>query len=270
MGGGPDYQECSEDVCIMRVQEMLQVENVFHLQVIGEGQDTQLSLSWRTLDEKRKEEEFCEECGTRELRKMIDGLVEKLVGKREEIVEKPVVVVEKSQRGILYERWENDELEWFKNGSGNDLGKYVGEIRNGFPNGQGTETFSNGDKYVGEWKEGSRDGEGTFISSYGNKYKGEFKDGERNGQGTLTFSTGIKYEGEWKDGELIQGTYTHPDGEKYVGEYWNGKRNGYGSLTFPNGYKFVGEFREGGLWNTTKYDKDGNIIERVVEGVKQK
>ena len=30
-----DYQECSEDVCILRVQEMLQVENVFHLQVIG-------------------------------------------------------------------------------------------------------------------------------------------------------------------------------------------------------------------------------------------
>ena len=65
-----DYQECSEDVCIMRVQEMLQVENVFHLQVIGEGQDTQLSLSWRTLDEKRKEEEFCEGCGTGELRKI--------------------------------------------------------------------------------------------------------------------------------------------------------------------------------------------------------
>ena len=43
-----DYQECSEDVCIIRVQEMLQVENVFHLQVIGEGDDTQLSLSWRT------------------------------------------------------------------------------------------------------------------------------------------------------------------------------------------------------------------------------
>ena len=46
-----EYEECSEDVCIMRVQEMLQVENVFHLQVIGEGDDTQLSLSWRTLEE---------------------------------------------------------------------------------------------------------------------------------------------------------------------------------------------------------------------------
>ena len=75
-----EYEECSEDQCIMRVQEMLQVENVFLLQVIGEGKDTQLSLGWRTLDEKSKEEEFCEGCGTGQLRKMIGGLVEKLVG----------------------------------------------------------------------------------------------------------------------------------------------------------------------------------------------
>ena len=62
-----DYQECSEDVCILRVQEMLQVENVFHLQVIGEGKDTQLSLGWRTFDEKRKETDVCLGCGTFQL-----------------------------------------------------------------------------------------------------------------------------------------------------------------------------------------------------------
>ena len=55
-----DYEECTEDQYIIRIQEMLQVENVFHLQSIGEGQDTQLRLSWSTLDEKKKEEEgFC-------------------------------------------------------------------------------------------------------------------------------------------------------------------------------------------------------------------
>ena len=54
-----EYEECSEDVCIMRIQEFLQVENVFHLYVIGEGDDTQLSLSWRTLDEKRNETDIC-------------------------------------------------------------------------------------------------------------------------------------------------------------------------------------------------------------------
>ena len=58
-----EYEECSEDTCIMRVQEMLQVENVFHLQVIGEGNDTQLNLTWRTLDEKRNGEDYCKGCG---------------------------------------------------------------------------------------------------------------------------------------------------------------------------------------------------------------
>ena len=80
-----DYEECTEDQCIMMIQEMLQVENVFHLEVIGEGSDTQLSLSWRTLDEKKKEEQFCENCKTVELRKLIGGLVGNLLGLKKEI-----------------------------------------------------------------------------------------------------------------------------------------------------------------------------------------
>ena len=75
-----DYEECTEDQCIMMIQEMLQVENVFHLEVIGEGTDTQLSLSWRTLDEKKKEEHFCENCDTGQLRKLIGGLVTNITG----------------------------------------------------------------------------------------------------------------------------------------------------------------------------------------------
>ena len=41
-----EYDECTEEQCIVMIQEMLQVENVFHLQVIGEGSNTQLSLSF--------------------------------------------------------------------------------------------------------------------------------------------------------------------------------------------------------------------------------
>ena len=59
-----EYDECTEEQCIVMIQEMLQVENVFHLQVIGEGDDTQLSWSWRTLDEKKKETDVCMGCGT--------------------------------------------------------------------------------------------------------------------------------------------------------------------------------------------------------------
>jgi len=105
-----EYEECSEDTCIMMVQEMLQVENVFNLQVLGEDKDTQLNLTWRTLVEKKNEEDYCEGCGTGELRKMIGGLVEKLVGvKKVEVVvqKKPIVVVEEKVKGVLYGRYEN-------------------------------------------------------------------------------------------------------------------------------------------------------------------
>jgi len=129
-----EYEECSEDTCIMRVQEMLQVENVFHLQVIGEGNDTQLNLTWRTLDEKRNEEDYCKGCGTFELRKMIGGLVEKLVrGKTDE----PVVVVsrddEEELRKQREEKQEDEEdlkslsvvNEIFQSRKYNLLGMYI-------------------------------------------------------------------------------------------------------------------------------------------------
>ena len=67
------------------------MENVFHLQVLGEGKDTQLSLSWRTLDEKKKETDYCEECKTKELNDKVKGLVEKLVGVKKFYTDEPVV-----------------------------------------------------------------------------------------------------------------------------------------------------------------------------------
>ena len=215
-----EYEECSEDTCIMRVQEMLQVENVFNLQIIGEGKDSQLNLKWITLDEKKNEEDYCEECGTRELRKMIGGLVEKLVGeKRVEVVvqKKPVVVVEKKEKGVLYGRYENGKWEWYKSGNEKEDGKYVGEIEDGKPNGQGTYNFY-GTKYEGEWKDGKYHGQGTYYS-LGTKYVGEFKDGEENGQGT----------------------WTSPDGDKYVGEFKDRVPNGQGTMIWTNGDKYVGE-----------------------------
>ena len=75
-----EYEECSEDTCIMMVQEMLQVENVFNLQVLGEDKDTQLNLTWRTLDEKKNETDVCLGCGSFQLNDKVRWLVKKLVG----------------------------------------------------------------------------------------------------------------------------------------------------------------------------------------------
>ena len=87
--------------------------------------------------------------------------------------------------------------QWEKDGDEDKDGKYIGEIKNREPSGQGTFTYPDGEKYVGEWKDGRKSGQGTLTYSDGEKYVGEFKDGERNGQGTYTwfhFPKGIKHQ----------------------------------------------------------------------------
>ena len=74
-----EYEECTEDQCIMLIQEILQVENVFSLQLVEEDGDTQLSLTWVGLEEKKVLTDFCEECKTKELNSKIELLVKNMV-----------------------------------------------------------------------------------------------------------------------------------------------------------------------------------------------
>ena len=133
--------------------------------------------------------------------------------------------------------------------------------------------WENGTRYIGEWKDGKQHGQGTYTygkgEGEGDKYVGEFKSGYRNGQGKYIWSDGDKYVGKFKDDKPNgQGTYTWSDGRKYVGEWKDGKKHGQGTFTYPRG-KYVGEFRKGRQFNTTLYDKDGNIYGRYVNGVRQ-
>ena len=74
-----EYEECTEDQCIMMIQEILQVENVFSLQLVAEDVDTQLSLTWVGLEEKKVLTDFCEGCKTKELNSKIELLVKNMV-----------------------------------------------------------------------------------------------------------------------------------------------------------------------------------------------
>ena len=78
-------------------------------------------------------------------------------------------------------------------------------------------------------------------------YVGERENGEYHGQGTITFRDGDKYVGEWKDG----------------------KQHGQGTTTSSDGQKFVGEWKDGKTWNATQTDKEGKVIGKWVNGVKQ-
>jgi hypothetical protein len=91
----------------------------------------------------------------------------------------------------------------------NNFSTYVGEFKNGMPNGQGTLTFRDGRKYVGEFSNHSYNGTGTYTFSDGTTYVGEFRDNKPNGQGTRTYPDGSTYTGQWKDGKRNgQGTLT--------------------------------------------------------------
>jgi hypothetical protein len=99
------------------------------------------------------------------------------------------------------------------------------------------------------------------------KYEGDVKNGKPDGQGTETFPDGSKYIGEWIGGKPTgQGTQTYYDGDKYVGLFKDGKYHGQGTYTFSYGGKFVGEFKDDNRWNGIRYDKNGNIIYKVVNG----
>jgi len=169
--------------------------------------------------------------------------------------------------GVLFESKVNGISVWSENGNEDFHGKYVGDIENMIPKGQGTFTLPDRDKYVGEYKSNKYHGHGIYSYSNGDKYIGEYKNGKKDGQGTYTFSDGRKYVGEFKDGKKHgQGTFTTPYGNKYVGEFKDGKQDGQGTLTSRFEKEYVGEFKEGTLWNITEYDKNGNILGKWVNG----
>jgi len=214
--------------------------DVFQLQIVEEDGDTQLSLRWMSENYRRIETKLCVGCKTIELDVKLRKLVGKLVGRKK--VE-TVVMDDKSRKGVLFVRLVSGEFRWFEDGDDDKDGKYVGEIENGEPSGQGTFTWPDGDKYVGDFKDGRKSGQGTLTLSSGNKYEGEFKDGKYHGQGIYSYPDGSKYEGKWKDGEKHgQGILTSPGGNKYVGKFKNGVFHGQGVCNYVDGTKYVGGF----------------------------
>jgi hypothetical protein len=91
------------------------------------------------------------------------------------------VIGDNHKGGTLY-RWETSSGDVWKGfGDKETHSVYKGDVKNGVPNGQGTETYPDGDKYVGEYKDGLENGQGTYTFGKGewegDKYVGELKDG---------------------------------------------------------------------------------------------
>jgi hypothetical protein len=83
-------------------------------------------------------------------------------------------------------------------------GTYVGEFRDGKPNGLGTLTYRHHGEYVGEFRDSWPSGQGTYTYPDGRRYVGEWRNGDFNGRGVRTYPDGRKEDGEWSGGKLIR------------------------------------------------------------------
>jgi len=114
--------------------------------------------------------------------------------------------------------------------------KYVGQLKNDLPHGQGNFTFSDGSKYYGEWRNGKGEGNGTKTWRDGRKYSGKFKNDKPHGQGTFNYPDGSNYVGQWKNGKRHgDGTHTYADGRVYIGEFIDGQEHGKGTCFKKDG-----------------------------------
>ena len=187
-----DYEECTEEQCIMMIKEILQVENALQLVLMEEDGDTQISLTWNDLDQKRVKEDFCIGCKTQELRNMINKMVDEFFGTKKIITE---IVNNNSKQDLQSTTQNNKSTFQFKDG------EYIGNLKNGLPNGNGVVVFPNGDKYEGEFREGFYEGEGILtIKDYG-KYEGQWVEGKKHGMGRFTYEDGTWSAGEWMNGK---------------------------------------------------------------------
>jgi len=76
-------------------------------------------------------------------------------------------------------------------------------------------------KYVGEWRNGRPDGEGTLIQASGTKYVGKFSDGGSTIEGTLHWPNGARHVGTFVKGKPHgSGTQFRPDGTTGATGIW--------------------------------------------------
>ena len=284
-----DYEECTEEQCIMMIKEILQVENSFQLVLMVEEGNTLISLIWNDLDKKRVEEEYCEGCKTKELRKSVSSLVNKLVGTESIISDKKEIVEKEESKAETYPKKQlkpileksgstlknNNDLKLYtENYKLNDMILKYHKLYLTYLNGKRTWLKNNNDAiavYVGEAYELTPNGYGNILYHQNIFYSGEFKNGVKYGNGIMINNQNeIKvgyFEKYFKKGIIVSknnkiNNFNNKKGIGYLSNY-NGKTyKGHIKTSQPNGLgilinnksrqlEYIGSFNNG------KYDGYG-------------
>ena len=119
--------------------------------------------------------------------------------------------------------------------------EYIGEWRDGQPDGQGTFLWPSGDKYVGGLRNNQYHGHGTYTWADGSSYVGGYRENKEHGYGIRALSDGLRDEGQFKDGDLWNGQIFR--GERLIARVSNGKETptstAFASLSRNEIFEFV-------------------------------
>ena len=120
------------------------------------------------------------------------------------------------EAGVLYLKTVNGKFGWFENGNDKKDWKYIGEIKNGKPNGIGVLSSTFG-KYSGEVNNGILHGQGTYTYKSGRKRVGEFRKGKE--WNVKSYDKNGSIETEWVKGIKLEKAEIPPLEKKQVTEY---------------------------------------------------
>jgi hypothetical protein len=151
---------------------------------------------------------------------------------------------------------EKIELEILKRGKNGDI--YIGNYREGLPNGFGKYIFADKSFFEGTFIDGLKQGKGRWIKpviqidpvlktrkilKY--EYEGNYKDSRKCGYGVFKWPSGSWYEGDFKDDFRDGFGVMHwIDGTYYEGEWVRGLQHGKGKLQMIDGTLKVGIFKD--------------------------
>jgi serine/threonine protein kinase len=100
---------------------------------------------------------------------------------------------------------------------------YSGQLKDGFPHGEGVADYDDNTHYEGTFNKGFRHGKGKCIFTDGTVYIGDYVNNMAEGRGEMIY----------------------PDSGRYVGNWKNNLQNGYGRFIEKNGIEIRGRFKNG-------------------------
>jgi hypothetical protein len=104
---------------------------------------------------------------------------------------------------------------------------YVGEMKDGRPDGEGRLQFRSGELFEGHFAAGLLSGRGVHVDAAGNRYEGEFSEGRPHGEGRLAETNGSIYTGTFAHGVRHgEGETRLAGGATYISRWTMGLESG--------------------------------------------